>query len=221
MPHYSWWHLPFYILDATFLIYTCFIFVQLGCLFTILVSYFSLCYCYQFNELNRILAALQHRVRQNQKLNHFLISSMRNVVRKHTILVHYIVYTNREVWGNALLIYVLFSIPVNAYMTSLALTETFSDFEVIIVIILTIGHIVNSAIPLVSVAYSIEANYRFRKHLIPVQASVGRDRLRLKLQLDDLFGRMSHGKKYGFTIGPMSPLSFSFLFEVPIYSLYT
>src|SRR5699024_10059218 len=93
---------------------------------------------------------------------------------------------------------------VNVYMISLLLMDTMGSYERIMISTVIVIHIATGSFPLFTIAVVSKELHRTKKYLVPIQQALQKDRIGYKLKFDDLFGRLTRGKKYGLTIGPIA-----------------
>ncbi|KAH7645325.1 hypothetical protein HUG17_0863 [Dermatophagoides farinae] len=143
------------------------------------------------------------------------------VYRQHIQMTYYIIYADKDVWSHALYYYSLFSIPMNAMIICEILFEYLPSLTRILFIAIAIVHAATGSIPFLMLANVTVNVHAIKKSIPSIQLKLsmnqsGKQRqqnLRLKIKLDDLYERLTMGKKLSYTFGSLGDVTFRGLFE--------
>lgn len=212
-----WWSLIEILIGVLSVFNQVMVLVQCGILMVYTGIFASMVYGTHLKELHFLLEKIRKQIgtQPTFKLNSFQHLLLNFTYQEHTSIAYKVIYSNRNLWGDALFSNLLVAIPSNSYMVCLLLLENrFNYFDRLAILTTITIHLILTAIPMIQMASVSGQLHATRKHIVSIQAGMGKKYLSSKLKYDDLFGRLTYGPRQGFTLGPMFSLSYNSLFEV-------
>uniref|UniRef100_A0A6P6YA70 Uncharacterized protein LOC113795827 n=1 Tax=Dermatophagoides pteronyssinus TaxID=6956 RepID=A0A6P6YA70_DERPT len=169
----------------------------------------------QLTEMNHKLIKLLENIKYNKHQNNINdLRQLRFYLNEHTRLSHFVLYTDKITWSEALYYYALISIPINVTLMCELIVEDLMTETKFLFITASIIHAVTGAFPFLLLANMSNDFHKLNKYLPEMQLQLKRSQhLRLKIKYDDLYERLNHGKKIAHTFGTLGNLTFRGLFE--------
>nr|XP_027196217.1 uncharacterized protein LOC113790720 [Dermatophagoides pteronyssinus] len=138
-------------------------------------------------------------------------------------------YSYQELWGNALFSYLIISIPFNVIAVSGLMVEQLTWGEKMVQYLITVVHAIMTIVSLLQLSRQATLLHKAKFNLIPVIQSTAiickppnnsdcmlTKTLRLKLKYDDLFNRLTNGRKYGPYASTIGVVTNIFIFNLAI-----
>ena len=136
-------------------------------------------------------------------------------------------YSYQELWGNALFSYLIISVPFNVIAVSGLMVEQLTWGEKMVQYLITVVHAIMTIVSLLQLSRQATLLHKAKFNLIPVIQSTAiickppnnsdcmiTKTLRLKLKYDDLFNRLTNGRKYGPYASTIGVVTNIFIFNV-------
>ena len=169
-------------------------------------------------EANQKLKNLIYKIRFH-KSYYYARDILNQYLTSHTSISQIILFVNRELWGNVLLISLVMHVPSNVYLVYRICIYHVIGFKLLItfiIISIQIGVILGCLFPL---AYSSKIIHRAAKMMNALQITINNPGyIDLKLKYLVLYERVAGKKKYGITIGPTKATTNRTIFEVGNYT---
>lgn len=235
------------ILDLILIIHNVFVIVQCGLIFVIMALCYGI---FLKSHSNRLNYQLQHIASHCRKRNCQTISDEKYTLKpllkqtimflewiyhQHSYACYDLLYCYQEIWSNALFGYLLISIPFNVIAVITLSTEQLTLVEMIIQYMIIMIHALMTILSLFQFSNETKLINQPKFYLVPIiQSIVFIDRttillrsnynhsitLRLKLKYDDLFNRLTNGRKYGPNVSTMGAITNMFIFNVMFIEFY-
>nr|XP_046919586.1 uncharacterized protein LOC124499686 [Dermatophagoides farinae] len=171
-------------------------------------------------HLNQKFYAISENSRIGKPIGANELKELQFIYRQHNILCYYEIFTDKDVWSQALYYYALVSIPINVTFMCELILEDLPKKTRFLFLGLTALHVVQlnlyerGFIPFIALAHVTSAFHKIKDYIPAVQVQLNRlTHLRMKLKYDDLYERLTHGKKIAYTFGYLGDLTYRGLFE--------
>ncbi|KAH7645333.1 hypothetical protein HUG17_0871 [Dermatophagoides farinae] len=159
-------------------------------------------------HLNQKFYAISENSRIGKPIGANELKELQFIYRQHNILCYYEIFTDKDVWSQALYYYALVSIPINVTFMCELILEDLPKKTRFLFLGLTALHV------LAALAHVTSAFHKIKDYIPAVQVQLNRlTHLRMKLKYDDLYERLTHGKKIAYTFGYLGDLTYRGLFE--------
>ncbi|XP_046912905.2 uncharacterized protein LOC124493842 [Dermatophagoides farinae] len=166
------------------------------------------------NHLNKKFLTIYENSCHGKQIGLKESKELRFIYRQHNILCYYEIFTDKDVWSQALYYYALVSIPINVtFMCELIFEDLIKETQLLFVFLMFM-HAITGLIPLIILADVSKDYHAIKKNIPAMQLQLKRRKdLRLKLKFDDLYERLVDGKKIAYTFGYLGVLTYRGLLE--------
>lgn len=208
--------------------------IQSGIFFTILGSINSLLQNRIVGQLNRKLSRIVTICRLiNEKSNDQIVMSKRllekidKIYYRHSLACNDNIFSYNVLWGNALLCYLLISIPFNVICVSALLVKDLNWLHIIMTQTAIVLHSIITLGLLFRLAKLTKVLNEAKYYLIPIIQSINcikiqNDQqqkidfyaLKSKLKIEDKFQRLTWGPKYGPFVSILGSITNALIFNV-------
>lgn len=183
-------------------------------LFSVMCTIVSIYHLYTLGNLNRQIRLILLKINQNRRLTGLIIFKIKYLLKLHSQLCLNHIQTSKEFWSSFLAGYFLLSIPFNVLLV-IGLVMNVVIFYTIYIITCLILHLILTLFPSILFAQQSKKLHEIGESLVPIiKAFSGRTNFQLKLKLNDLFGRLNFGPKYGTYVLVLGTLTYSVISNV-------
>lgn len=183
-------------------------------LYSVMCSIVSIYHLYTLNNLNRQIKIIELKINQNRRLTGSIIVKLKYLLKLHSQLCLNHMKTSKEFWSSFLAGYFLISIPFNVLLV-IGLVMNIVIFYTIYIITCLILHLTLTLFPSILFAHQSKKLHEIGESLVPIiNAFSGRNNFQLKLKLNNLFGRLNFGAKYGTYVLVLGTLTYSAISNV-------
>lgn len=172
-------------------------------------------------SITSTLFYLKHMASLNKVLQHFC-AGQRSMSVHSFFLTEYsrqlrlLLISNREIWSGVILDTLVSLIPANIYILAKVLTTPRGQSSLNVFIIL-VAQQACLLLPMCFLSKLSKSLHQFKKLIPTIQIRLPKRLLRPKIMYDSLHLRLTHGPKYGITIGSFSTITFRSTMRVVLF----